>query len=76
MKVNKDYVYMVKYDDGWEFEYSLFHNLKDAEKERQRIFDTYGFKDLEEWEMEREGDYRINDTYGWAWLDLKKVEVN
>jgi hypothetical protein len=54
----------------------LFHNLKDAEKEWQRIFDTYGFKDLEEWEMEREGDYRINDTYGWAWLDLKKVEVN
>lgn len=76
MKVNKDYVYMVKYDDGWEFEYSLFHKLKDAEKEWQRIFDTYGFKDLEEWEMEREGDYRINDTYGWAWLDLKKVEVN
>ena len=76
MNKEKDFVYMVKYDDGWEFEYSLFHKLKDAEKEWQRIFDTYGFKDLKEWEMKREGDYRINDTYGWAWLDLKKVEVN
>lgn len=48
MNKEKDFVYMVKYDDGWEFEYSLFHKLKDAEKEWQRIFDTYGFKDLKE----------------------------
>lgn len=76
MNKEKDFVYMVKYDNGWEFEYSLFHKLEDAEKEWKRYYDTYWFADLEEWEIEREGDYKINDIYGWAWLDLIKVDIN
>lgn len=72
----KDTVYMVKYDNGWEFEYSLFRKLEDAEKEWQRYYDTYWFNDLGEKEIEREGKYRINDIYGWAWLDIVEVEIN
>lgn len=41
MNKEKDFVYMVKYDNGWEFEYSLFHKLEDAEKEWKRYYDTY-----------------------------------
>lgn len=72
----KDKVFMVLYDDGREFEYSLFKTLEWAKKERQRIYDTYWFGDLEKWEIEREWEYKINDIYGWAWLNIKEVEIN
>ena len=72
----KAFVYMVKYDDGFWLEITLFHRLEDAEKEWKRYYDTYWFDDLEEWELEREWDYKINDIYGWAWLNLEKVYIN
>lgn len=72
----KDFVYMVKYDNGWEFEYSLFHKIEEAEKEWQRYYNTYWFDDLEDCEIERQWKYRINDIYWGAWLDLIKVDIN
>jgi len=68
-------VYMVKYDNGREFEYSLFNKLEDAVKERRRYYCQYWFEELEEGEIEREGEYRINDIYG-SRIDLQEVKVN
>lgn len=39
-------VYMVKYDNGREFEYSLFNKLEDAVKERRRYYCQYWFEEL------------------------------
>ena len=72
----KEKIYIVIYDNGFGFEYSLFKSLEWAKKEWQRIYDEYGFDDLEKWEVERKWEYEINDIYDWCRLNLKQVYVN
>lgn len=65
MENNK--VYMVIYDDGREFDYTLFKQKENAEKKYYQMLNDYF-----QWvKVEKDGKYRINCEYG-AWLDLRE----